>query len=207
MERPPFAIATRKSVVVATRVSIRLLLAGGDRRSIGRANEVVALVISNPKKTAALVGCLWDDDDLVQMRASDALEKLSRDQAHQLQPYKSALIARLAETNHANRVTAPLRWHLAVIIPRLQLMHSERQDCARILQTFLDDRSSIVKTFAMQGLADLAQGDTALQPTVLELLQSLIRTGTPAMRARGRILLRQFAQAAPKAQRGSAPNL
>jgi hypothetical protein len=90
-----------------------------------------------------------------------------------------------------------MRWHPASIVPRLQLTRSECRRVAGILRQYLTDRSSIVKTFAMQGLADLISRDSikhdaSLRPMVLELLRSLSRTGTPAMRARGRILLRRL---------------
>jgi hypothetical protein len=68
---------------------------------------------------------------------------------------------------------------------------------AEILRLYLADRSSIVKTFAMQGLADLISQDASLRPMVLGLLRSLSRTGTPAMRARGRILLRRLESITP----------
>jgi hypothetical protein len=73
---------------------------------------------------------------------------------------------------------------------------SECKRVAGILRQCLDDRSSIVKTFAMLSLADLISQDSikhdaSLRPMVLELLRSLPGTGTPAMRARGRILLRR----------------
>ncbi len=121
------------------------------------------------------------------MRAADATEKISRHQPGLLQLYKDSFLSLLAEATQQE-----LRWHLAVIIPRLQLTASECQRSATILQAYLEDRSSIVKTFAMQGLADLTRHDASLRPTVLDLLRSLVRTGTPAMRARGRILLRQL---------------
>jgi hypothetical protein len=43
----------------------------------------------------------------------------------------------------------------------------------------------------MQGLADLAMGD----PVITEQIRVLTRTGTPAMRARGRKLLAKFESA------------
>jgi hypothetical protein len=162
------------------------MLAGGDRRSIGRANEVADLVRLQPKKIAELVECLWDTDPCVSMRAADAAEKISRDQAALLQPYKSPLLGLLTDAAQQE-----VRWHLAVIIPRLRLTASERQRAVEHLQTYLEDRSSIVKTSAMQGLSDLASQDVSLRPMVLDLLRTLTRTGTPAMRARGRILLKQ----------------
>jgi len=75
------------------------------------------------------------------------------------------------------------------MIPRLQLTEAEAQRVAAQLTAYLEDRSSIVKTFALQGLWDLAQQHASVRPLVLELLQSAARSGTPAMRARARKLL------------------
>lgn len=74
----------------------------------------------------------------------------------------------------------------------LTLIGCERHRAAKVLQRYLEDRSSIVKTFAMQGLSDLALEDAALRSMVTELIRPLTRTGTPAMRARGRKLLLQL---------------
>jgi hypothetical protein len=49
-----------------------------------------------------------------------------------------------------------------------------------------------MKTFAMQDLHDLALQEAGLLPMVTARIRTLARTGTPAMRARGRRLLRQL---------------
>jgi hypothetical protein len=82
-----------------------------------------------------------------------------------------------------------LRWHLAAMIPRLPLNAKERQRAATLMESYLEDRSSIVKTSALQGLADLADHDSSLRPKIIELLQTSTRNGTPAMKARSRKLL------------------
>jgi hypothetical protein len=163
------------------------MLVGGDRRSIGRANEVVDLVRLDPKKFGLLIECLWDPDPLVRMRAADAAEKTSRDRIGLLLPYKTPLLGLLAETTQQE-----VQWHLAVMVPRLNLTPAECRGVAEVLQQYLDDRSSIVRTCAMQGLFDLTRRNSSLRPMVLDLLSSLTRTGTPAIRARGRILLVQL---------------
>jgi hypothetical protein len=94
------------------------------------------------------------------------------------------LIGLLAETTEQE-----LRWHLAQIVPRLSVTTDERHRIVSVLRDYLDDRSSIVKTFAMQALADLAIVDAALWPETKMLLEELTCSGTPAMRARGRKLL------------------
>jgi hypothetical protein len=165
------------------------LLSGGDRRSIGQSDVVAAMVLARPALFRSLIKGMCDQDALVRMRAADAAEKVSSQKPKLLQPFKAELVGLLAETKEHE-----LRWHLAQMIPRLSLTAAERVHAASTLRTYLDDRSSIVKTFAMQGLADLAVADEKLLPSTMELLDRLTRTGTPAMRARGRKLLGQLAR-------------
>jgi len=168
-------------------VNILKLLEGGDRRTIGRSDEVAAMVSKNPGLFPQLITGLWSSDPLVRMRAADAAEKFTRENREFLQPYKKELLGLMAETRQQE-----LRWHLAAMIPRLRLSARERQRAASLLESYLEDRSSIVKTSALEGLADLARHDASLQPKVIELLRESIRNGTPAMKARSRKLVLQL---------------
>jgi hypothetical protein len=163
------------------------MLEGGDRRMIGRSEEAVVAVLKNPKLFGALIRGLWSENVLVRMRAADAVEKATRERRKLLQPYKKELLGLLSEAEEQE-----LRWHLAAIVPRLELNASERQRAAAWLENYLDDRSSIVKTFALQGLADLAIKTASLRGKVLETLREAARSGTPAMKARSRKLLAQL---------------
>ena len=165
------------------------MLSGGDRRSVGRAGSVAAIVLSQPALFRELIRGLWHEDPVVRMRAADAAEKVSVQKPELLRPFKQELLGLLAEAQEQE-----LRWHLAQMVPRLALSPKDRALVYRTLRTYLADRSSIVKTFAMQGLADLAASDKQLLPETMELLSNLTRTGTPAMRARGRKLLARFAR-------------
>jgi hypothetical protein len=124
---------------------------------------------------------------LVRMRAADAAEKVTRKSPELLDPYKKDLLELLEEASEQE-----LRWHLAVMIPRLRLTPQERNEAAAILFRYLNDRSSIVKTFALQGLADLAGQSPPMRPAVIEVLRQAARSGTSAMKARSRKLLLQF---------------
>ena len=163
------------------------MIAGGDLRSIGRANEVVALVMREPKRMKEVVNCLSDADACIRMRAADVLEKVSREQAKVVQPFRTRLLGLLAEATQKE-----VRWHLALTIPRLRLSPPECRFVADSLKSYLEDHSSIVKTFALQGLSDLTAQCEDLKPAVSDLIQLCIQTGSPAMRARGRILLRNM---------------
>jgi hypothetical protein len=166
------------------RIDVLLLLRGGDRRTIGRADQVAAIVAKNLRLFPKLIAGLWSADPLIRMRAADAAEKVTRERPELLTPFKKELLGLMTEATEQE-----LRWHLAAMVPRLPLNAAERQLAISSLNGYLEDRSSIVKTFALQGLADLARGDPAIQPTVVEILRDATRNGTPAMKARSRKLL------------------
>jgi hypothetical protein len=161
------------------------MLGGGDRRSIGKSNQIAKLVLAEPTRFAELIGCLWDEDPLVRLRAADAAEKVTLKRPELLRPHKRELLGLLAEAEQIE-----LRWHLAAMVPRLELSVAERQRAATTLQQYLEDRSSIVRTFAMQGLVDFAGQDPTLRGTAKQTLEEALRTGTPAMKARARKLLK-----------------
>jgi hypothetical protein len=167
--------------------NILKLMAGGHRRSIGRADEVAARVRKEPRLFPQLLAGLWSEEAVVRMRAADVTEKVTRERPELLRPYKKELLGLLAETT-----VKEMRWHLAAIVPRLALNPKERLRAVTSLENYLQDDSSIVKTFALAGLAELSVNDRILRTRVLELLQKSARSGTAAMKARSRILLEQW---------------
>jgi hypothetical protein len=165
--------------------SIREMLAPGRRLDPGRVWKVVELLEGRPAQLSKLIECLFDEDHAIASRAADALERITRDRAHQAQRWKEALMGLLAETKEKK-----VRWNLALTLPRLKLTVPECRRIAQVLNTWLDDPSSIVKTAALHGMADLTRQDPDSLPDVLDLLRMAARSGTPAMRARSRILLK-----------------
>jgi hypothetical protein len=130
---------------------------------------------------------LWNEDPIVRMRAADAAEKVSVVRPDLLKQYKAELLGLLAEAEQIE-----LRWHLALMVPRLPLNKTERQRAATALHRYLEDRSSIVRTFALQGLADLSRSDAGLRGHVRGLLETSVRAGTAAMKPRARKLLKEL---------------
>ena len=82
-----------------------------------------------------------------------------------------------------------MRWHVAALFSRLELTRPERRTVLKIRHQYLENKSKIVKTFAMQALADLALQDRELKPSIYRQLEELTRIGSPAMQSRGRKLL------------------
>lgn len=54
-----------------------------------------------------------------------------------------------------------------------------------------------MRTFALQALADLASQDVTLRPIALAALRGAETTGTPAMRARARKILKDWSTDQP----------
>jgi hypothetical protein len=164
--------------------SILRKLEGGDRRSIGRVSEVVAEALSNPALFEVLFEGMLNEDPILRMRCADAVEKITAKHPTYLRPFKDRLIEEVSPINQPE-----VRWHVAQMFSRLELNGDDRKAVLEVLLGYLGDESKIVKTFAMQALADLAAGDVSIRPQVIDLLEELTRTGSPAMKSRGRKLL------------------
>jgi hypothetical protein len=159
-------------------------LEGGDRRSIGQAANVVNQVIEQPALFETVFKAILADDPIVRMRAADAVEKISVTHSHYLHPYKDLLINRVAAVDQQE-----VRWHVAQILPRLSLNRRERETAVEILFGYLQDKSKIVKTFSLQALADFAEEDDSLRLRVVEVLEEMVQSGSPAVINRGKKLL------------------
>ena len=159
-------------------------LRGGDARTLKGVTRVVDDVLNEPARFEEVLRAMEHDDEVVRMRAGDAAEKISRVRPELLQPHKALLMSAAAAARQPS-----LRWHVAQMLPRLELDAAERRAAVAVLKRYLDDRSAIVKTSAMQALADLALADRSLRRSVIPALEKATATGTAAMRARGVRLL------------------
>ncbi len=164
-------------------------LAGRDKRSIGRSNEVVADVLKDPKLFSEVFNGMLANDPVIRMRSADAAEKITAKHPEYLLRYKHVLIYKVARIDQQE-----VRWHVAQMIPRLALTEQESKAVVGTLMKYLLDRSSIVRTFTMQALADLAEKHPRLRSQVVKLLKRLIIIGSPAMKSRGKKLLEKLAQ-------------
>jgi hypothetical protein len=130
-------------------------LTGGDRRSIGRSNEVVADVLADPSLFDLIFDAISSDNPLIAMRAADAVEKVTATRPELLRPHKRRLLTELALIPQQE-----VRWHVAQMLPRLSLSARERRQAVGILESYLDDRSGTVRNCARRALAELDPGST-----------------------------------------------
>lgn len=184
----------RRIINDMTAMSIHLHLAGGDLRSIGRADEVAALAMKDELVLNSLCEGLEHRDRLVRMRCADALEKATR-LSPQLLSGRASRLLHIA----VSAIDKEMRWHLAQILPRLVLTAAERRHATAILLNYLDDASRIVQVCALEGLCDLAitRQDRA---KMADMLVRKSQDGAPSVRARARKLLKRPEIAKPPAR-------
>lgn len=166
------------------------ILKGGDLRSIGRANEIVAAVNTAEAFDELLEG-LKDTDRKVVMRTADALEKISIKHPEFLQKHKNALLKLSQKAQDIE-----LKWHLAILLSRLTLGPKELKKVWDILTFWAKDQKEgkIVRVHAIQGLYNLMQQHPAFSKEFYAMLAVMEKESIPSLNAR----IQKLKQARPK---------
>ena len=80
-------------------------------------------------------------------------------------------------------------------------MPKETAVATEIFFEYLEDKSKIVVTFAMQALADLAIKEADVSTRVIRAIEKLAITGSPAIQSRGKKLRMQLKNHSQKNKR------
>ncbi len=164
------------------------LLTGNDLRSIGKSNEVVQLVTSDPILFDEVFDGIFHDDKVVRARCADAVEKVAVRFPNMIQKKKSIILKNLNKFEQKEVI-----WHIALMIGYLKLTPKESVKAFNSLYKWLNTSDSIiVKVACMQSLATHAMKNKKLLKSVRDEIQKQMLTGAPAIKARGRHLLADF---------------
>lgn len=163
------------------------VLAGGDRRSTGASDQVAEHALANPEIIENLLTGVVFPDAIVRSRSAHALMLICTEDPELLQPYKQRLLAELAPQKQWE-----LREQFSKIFPSLALTREDVDAAIEVFKDYLEAKQSIVKTCALQGLFDLIRFDPSMKPQIKALIELYAIEGTPAMRARCRILLKKL---------------
>lgn len=160
-------------------------LTGGRRGSLGDAPEVLNHCLQQPEIIHEIWLGLAQHDLVLRSRCAWLIRHLCLQQTQLIQPFLRQIIEQMK-----NEKQWEVREQLCIVVGQLKLKPAQRSRILELLQHYLLDRSSIVKTCALQGLSDLALQDAQLKFKVLDILHRIGCEGTPAMRARTRKLLK-----------------
>jgi hypothetical protein len=164
------------------------LLKGNDLRSIGKSNEVVSLVTSDPILFDEVFEGIFHEDKVIRARCADAVEKVSKKFPAYIQKKKSIILKNLKNFDQKEVV-----WHIALMLGYLRLTKKELDKAVSQLYKWLNESTSIiVKVACMQTLAGHALKNKKLIPGVRFEIEKQMINGAPAIKARGRHLIKDF---------------
>ena len=166
--------------------SIRSLLIGGDRRSIGESDRLALIIVENADLFASAVEAMSDENPIVRMRAADAVEKASRLDPERLTGHQARLLGPIAQNEQPE-----VRWHLLQMLPRLDLSSSETQAAFDLAVTSAASESRIVAAEALSALFALSQAMADLRIKAVTAARAALGSPSPAVRARARRHLRE----------------
>jgi len=86
----------------------RLMLTGGHPNSLGRTLEVVAAVLDTPDQMEELYQCFFGDDEIVRLRAANAIRRVFKDRPDWFSSYADRLLGEIAAIDQPST-----KWTLA----------------------------------------------------------------------------------------------
>ncbi len=169
-------------------IALEQALTGGNPRSLGRGEEVVQVVLAYPERVAELVECVFGTDEIVRMRASDALEKVCRKKPELLRPFIERLLTEVPEIDQPS-----VQWHLAQMLAQLSLDKDETRRAVKILKRNLSRSDDwIVANLTLESLAKFAGDDATLATEFIGILRKYRRSRYKSLASRASKLLKRF---------------
>jgi hypothetical protein len=169
-------------------------LCGGQRNSLGRTDEVIGVVLDDRSRLRELFGCLRSGDELVRMRAGDALEKVCRERPVWFAPYRRRLLGEVAAIEQPS-----VQWHLAQILGQIELSADQSRRAKAILERNLERSDDwIVLNVTMQQLFEWSKDDSSLRRRLRSSLERLARDDRRSVARRASKLLEQMNRGADR---------
>lgn len=151
---------------------------------MGASNSVITK-IKNQNDFEELFKLLFHKDRLVIMRTADTIEKVTVKNQQYLRKHKREILelCKVAKDKE-------LKWHLALLIPRLTLDNKEFSKAWFTLTSWAKDNanSRIVRVNSIQGLFEMEQQEKALENDLALTLSEIEKENIPSINARIRKL-------------------
>src|SRR5450631_2045394 len=161
-------------------------LSGGDPRTLHNVEEVVKTVLADPDRLGELV--LASDDQIVRLRAGDALEKVCRTRPGLMQPHVWLLLGEMATIHQPS-----VQWHVAQMLGHVRLTATQRRQAAGLMDENLDQSTDwIVLNCCLETLAALARADPAIVDDLRGQLRRQVDSGYKSLASRARRCLIEF---------------
>lgn len=151
--------------------AIERMLTGGHHNSLGRTEEVVALIMQDIEPIEALFRCYRSKDAVVRMRVSNAIKKIGQREERRLIPHIDRLLDDVGSLDQASA-----QWTLAqlfaMLVDHMNLGQKERATC--LMQRNLAGHDDwIVLNTTIETLSEWAREDPPLKQWLRPHLERL----------------------------------
>ena len=155
-------------------------LEGTDLRSIGKNSDILPL-INSQNDFDDLFAYLFDDNRAVRMKAIDIIEKITAKDEKYLKKHKGKIIKLCSSDENIE-----FKWHLAQLLPRLELKTDEVKSIWQILKQWVLDKSEskIVRVNSLQSLSIFKEKYKLYEAEYLKIIQILKKENVASINAR-----------------------
>ncbi|MEL6505904.1 MAG: hypothetical protein AAFO61_14180 [Pseudomonadota bacterium] len=163
------------------------MLTGGHPNSLGRTLEVVDTVLAHRSRHADLYQCYFSDDELVRLRVSNAMKRVSLEHPDWTMDFMDGLQSDVAAIDQAST-----QWTLALLfhLTRNLLSEAQKKRAIEIMQRNLAHHDDwIVLNNSMKVLAAWRDDDPALKDWLRPHLERLSKDGRKSVAGRARKIL------------------
>lgn len=170
-------------------MTIEAMLSGGNPRSLGKTHEVVANILKDSLSIDELFACLFSTDEIVRLRASDALEKVCRVRPELIIPFTERLL------HDVPRIRQPsVQWHLAQILAAIPLSPEQAERAVKLLLYNLHTmRDWIVTNTTLDALAVFVQNGAFPKQSFAQVLHTHTTSPYKSVAAKAHKLMHTFA--------------
>lgn len=167
--------------------SFEQMLTGGHPNSLGRTIELVDIVLANADRLIDLYNCYFSTDEVVRLRTSNALKRVTKQQPDWVVPYIDRLINEISKIDQAST-----QWTLATLFDLLKndMDGAQQEGALAIMKHNLANHSDwIVLNTTMQVLFDWSQANADLHTWLIPHLERLSSDGRKSVSKRAAKLL------------------
>lgn len=166
------------------------MLTGGHPNSLGRTEEVVALVLEDDSRFAELFDCYRSADEVVRLRVSSAMKRIEPARRDLVLAYLDRFIEEIGALDQASA-----QWTLAQLFERLEADMSPQQRAGALAimrRNLAEHRDWIVLNVTMDVLFAWSADDPELREWMRAHLERLAKDNRKSVAKRAGKLLAKF---------------
>lgn len=166
------------------------MLTGGHPNSLGRTLEVVELVLADRKKLTDLYQCYFSEDEVVRLRVSSAMKRVTTAHPEWTMDYMDGLQSEIAAIDQAST-----QWTLAILFDLTAplLSPSQKQRSLDIMKFNLENHDDwIVLNTTMNVLFDWSAEDAELRSWLKPQFERLTKDTRKSVSGRAQKFLAKF---------------